>query len=132
MIECPWCSKEVEIRNGRCPQCQRRLDTVTEADFEVNEPAFSFDTTSFASHPDDAHNMIIERFRCAKCGHAECVAKEVAMTGTGLSKLFDIQHHHYLFVSCANCGYVEIYNPNILNGKKSGQLGTIMDILFGG
>jgi predicted nucleic-acid-binding Zn-ribbon protein len=52
------------------------------------------------------------------------------MTGTGLSKLLDIQHDHYLFVSCSRCGYVEVYNPRILNSNR-GQLGTIMDILFG-
>lgn len=59
------------------------------------------------------------------------MTKELAMTGTGLSKLFDIQYNHYLFVSCTHCGYVEIYNSDVLNGKKSGQLGSIMDILFG-
>ncbi|MNP82947.1 hypothetical protein D3C76_1817380 [compost metagenome] len=53
------------------------------------------------------------------------------MTGTGLSKLLDIQHHHYLFVSCTDCGFVEVYDPNILRGKKSGEPGTSPDIFFG-
>lgn len=70
------------------------------------------------------------RFKCVKCQHDRCHTKELAMTGSGLSKLLDIQHNHYLFVSCQNCGYVEVYNPSILEGKK-GQLGTIMDIFFG-
>ncbi|MCM3718050.1 zinc ribbon domain-containing protein [Fictibacillus phosphorivorans] len=52
------------------------------------------------------------------------------MTGSGLSKLLDIQHNHFLFVSCMNCGYVEVYNPDVLEGKK-GQLSSILDILFG-
>nr|WP_243735162.1 zinc ribbon domain-containing protein [Paenibacillus turpanensis] len=73
-----------------------------------------------------------ERFKCVKCGHSECEVKEVAMTGTGISKLFDFQHNHFLFVSCYYCGYVEVYNPDILAGKKSGKLGTVLDILFGG
>jgi predicted nucleic-acid-binding Zn-ribbon protein len=74
---------------------------------------------------------IQERFKCSKCGGTSCRTKEVAMTGTGLSKLLDIQHNHYLFVSCEGCGFVEIYNPNILEGKTRGQLGTVLDILFG-
>lgn len=53
------------------------------------------------------------------------------MTGTGLSKIFDIQYNHYLFVSCTQCGHVEVYNPDILRGKKSGELGTILDLFFG-
>ncbi|MBB3129598.1 putative nucleic-acid-binding Zn-ribbon protein [Paenibacillus rhizosphaerae] len=52
------------------------------------------------------------------------------MTGTGLSKMFEIQHIHYLFVSCKHCGNVEVFNPDILEGKNKGQLGTILDILF--
>jgi predicted nucleic-acid-binding Zn-ribbon protein len=66
---------------------------------------------------------IADRFTCAKCGGTACSIREVAMTGTGLSKLLDIQHNHYLFVSCRGCGFVEIYDPNILRGKKAGELG---------
>lgn len=75
--------------------------------------------------------VIQEKFKCTKCTGTSCFTKQVAMTGTGLSKLFDIQHNHFLFVSCSNCGYVEVYNPDVLSGKSTGQLGTIMDILFG-
>lgn len=73
-----------------------------------------------------------ERFTCAKCSGRFCETREVSMTGTGLSKMFDIQHIHYLFVSCKHCGYVEVFNPDILEGKKHGELGTILDIFFGG
>ncbi|CAG7645272.1 hypothetical protein PAESOLCIP111_04908 [Paenibacillus solanacearum] len=76
-------------------------------------------------------DAIQDRFKCVKCSGTQCRIKEVAMTGTGLSKLLDIQHNHFLFVSCENCGYVEVYNPNILEGKTRGQLGTVLDILFG-
>ncbi|OCT14542.1 hypothetical protein A8709_27155 [Paenibacillus pectinilyticus] len=71
------------------------------------------------------------QFTCTKCKHKACRVKEVAMTGTGLSKILDIQHHHFLFVSCLHCGYVEIFDPDVLTSKKAGQLGTIIDILFG-
>lgn len=76
-------------------------------------------------------SSIQEKFKCVKCAHTSCSTKEVAMTGTGLSKMFDIQHNHFLFVSCNNCGYVEVYNPSILEGKR-GQLGSILDVIFGG
>ncbi|WP_405083600.1 zinc ribbon domain-containing protein [Paenibacillus psychroresistens] len=75
--------------------------------------------------------IIANRFICAKCKHNECHVKEVAMSGTGLSKLFDIEYNHFLFVSCLNCGFVEVYNPDILHGKKTGSLGTALDLLFG-
>ncbi|WP_349774001.1 zinc ribbon domain-containing protein [Fictibacillus phosphorivorans] len=75
-------------------------------------------------------NAIQTNFKCSKCSHRTCRTKEVAMTGSGLSKLLDIQHNHFLFVSCMNCGYVEVYNPDVLEGKK-GQLSSILDILFG-
>jgi hypothetical protein len=35
MIECPWCSNEVEIKDGKCPRCNNKLDVVTEEDFQV-------------------------------------------------------------------------------------------------
>lgn len=73
---------------------------------------------------------IHSRFTCNKCGHNECHTKELAMTGTGLSKMFDIQNNYFLFVSCTNCGFTEVYNSNVLKGKR-GQLGNILDILFG-
>lgn len=79
----------------------------------------------------DVAGAIAERFKCSKCGHQEARVKELAMTGAGLSKLFDIQHNHYIFASCLNCGYTEVYDPRILGGKR-GTLSTILDVLFGG
>ena len=76
--------------------------------------------------------MIERRFVCTKCRGTDCSIKEVSMSGAGLSKVFDIQHNHYLFVSCNSCGHVEVFNPVVLKGKKQGQVGTILDILFGG
>ncbi|WP_085522835.1 zinc ribbon domain-containing protein [Tuberibacillus sp. Marseille-P3662] len=73
---------------------------------------------------------IQEKFKCAKCEHDSCQTKEVAMSGTGLSKMFDVQHNHFLFVSCEQCGYTEVYNPSILEGKQ-GKMGSILDVIFG-
>jgi len=125
---CPWCNEEVTIRNGRCPKCRNELYEVSDEDFNENaeENQGIVDDTGLS-----IAETIEQHFKCSKCGGHQCSVKEVAMTGTGLSKLFDIQHNHYLFVSCLRCGFVEVYDPDILSRQKSGKLGSIMDILFG-
>jgi uncharacterized protein len=63
---------------------------------------------------------------CIKCGGKETGTKEVAMTGTGLSKMFDIQHNTFIVIFCKNCGYSEFYN------KKASTASNILDLFFGG
>ncbi|WP_074791316.1 zinc ribbon domain-containing protein [Haloferax larsenii] len=46
---------------------------------------------------------------CPKCGHAETVMDEIATSGTGVSQMFDIQNRQFTVVSCAKCGYSELY-----------------------
>ncbi len=130
MINCPWCHEDVVVKNGICPECKN--DVPQNNELTNDEP---FDSNNVSSHKikrEDIEDMISNKFKCVKCKHEECSMKEVAMSGTGLSKLFDIEHNHYLFVSCLNCAYVEIFDPSILQGKKAGQAGTILDIFFGG
>ena len=68
--------------------------------------------------------MTNEKRGCIKCGHDEAEIGEIATSGTGLSKLFDIQHNHFKVVSCKNCGYSELYRT------KSGL--NVLDIFLGG
>ncbi len=63
---------------------------------------------------------------CLKCGSRDASQKEVAMTGTGLSKMFDIQNNQFLVVYCNHCGYSEFYN------KKSSAGSNVLDFFFGG
>lgn len=63
---------------------------------------------------------------CMKCGSKDYDTKEVAMTGTGLSKMFDIQKNEFLVVYCKNCGYSEFYN------RKASMASNIIDFFFGG
>ncbi|WP_227871938.1 zinc ribbon domain-containing protein [Paenibacillus albus] len=121
MIVCPYCDHEVEIHGGRCPECKEYLHEVTDEDFAEDR-----ETTGMS-----VNELIEHRFKCAKCQSNAGRVKEVSMTGAGLSKLLDIEHNHFLFVSCQNCGFVEVYDPNVLHGKKAGSVGTILDILFG-
>lgn len=63
---------------------------------------------------------------CIKCGGTEAGTKEIATTGTGLSKMFDIQHNKFLVVYCKNCGYSEFYN------KETSTDSNVIDFFFGG
>ncbi|EMA02445.1 hypothetical protein C439_07680 [Haloferax mediterranei ATCC 33500] len=47
----------------------------------------------------------------------------IATTGSGLSKFFDIQNRQFTVVSCANCGYSELYS-----GRSSGNF---VDLFLG-
>ncbi|NPV42812.1 hypothetical protein H0A61_02740 [Koleobacter methoxysyntrophicus] len=73
-----------------------------------------------------------EKFKCSKCNHTGARTQKLSMTGTGLSKLFDIQMHKYLFVSCENCGYTEVFDLKILEGKSGIDAMDILDLFFGG
>ena len=77
-----------------------------------------------------ADELLAQRFVCSKCKSRGGRAKRIAASGTGLSKFFDIQHNHFVAISCHNCGYTELFNPEVLEGKR--HLGNIVDILFGG
>jgi uncharacterized protein len=62
---------------------------------------------------------------CIKCGSTDAAKKEVAVTGTGLSKMFDVQHNQFIVVYCKNCGYSEFYN------KNASAASNILDLFFG-
>jgi len=134
MIECPWCHQQVRLYGDICPECQHEvleshLQELSESEYnnaaDEAEPAVEVD-----DQDSDIEAMIMGNFNCAKCGHSECRVDEAAMTGTGLSKLLDVQYKHFLFVSCEECAYVEIYNPDILRARKAGMAGTALDLLF--
>ncbi|KGX84991.1 zinc ribbon domain-containing protein [Pontibacillus litoralis] len=66
-----------------------------------------------------------EQKGCFKCGSTDAGKKEVAMTGTGLSKMFDVQNNRFIVVFCKNCGYSEFYNAN------TSTSGNIIDFFLG-
>lgn len=71
-----------------------------------------------------------EKFHCPKCGGIGAETKPLAMTGTGLSRLFNFEMYKYLFVSCRSCGYTEVYNLHILEGRGF-EATDVFDLLFG-
>jgi predicted nucleic-acid-binding Zn-ribbon protein len=75
-----------------------------------------------------ADDLLAQKFVCEKCGERGAHVERLAMSGTGLSRLFEIQHHRYAFVSCRNCGYTEIFNLRTIEGRD--DLGSFLDVLF--
>ena len=67
----------------------------------------------------------MEKKGCMKCGSHNAGQKEIATTGTGLSKIFDIQHNQFIVVYCKQCGYSEFYN------KESTTASNVLDLFFG-
>ena len=67
----------------------------------------------------------MEKKCCIKCGGTEAKTKEIATTGTGLSKMFDIQHNKFIVVYCTNCGYSELYN------SETSTASNVIDFFFG-
>jgi predicted nucleic-acid-binding Zn-ribbon protein len=129
-VTCPWCGNEVRLSGDICPECKHEV--LPEHLEEKESGMFGEEEARKADeHEDDINEIhaIENNFVCAKCGHNECKAAELAMTGAGLSKLLDIQHHHYLFVSCLRCASVEIYDPSVLRGRQAGAFGTFLDVL---
>ncbi|ELZ74820.1 hypothetical protein C455_16990 [Haloferax larsenii JCM 13917] len=64
-----------------------------------------------------------DRDGCPKCGHEETEVDSIATTGSGLSKMFDIQNRQFTVVSCTNCGYSELYR-----GRSNGNF---VDLFLG-
>jgi predicted nucleic-acid-binding Zn-ribbon protein len=60
---------------------------------------------------------------CPKCGGSETEIDEIATSGTGLSKMFDVQNRSFKVVTCANCGYSELY--------KGTSSGNMVDLFLG-
>lgn len=60
---------------------------------------------------------------CPKCNCEEAEIDSIATTGTGLSKLFNIQTRQYKVVTCTNCGYSELY--------RGQDAGVMLDLFVG-
>ena len=76
----------------------------------------------------DLEEQFNTRFKCPKCQSQGAITKRIATAGTGISKILDIEHNQFVTVSCKNCGFTELYNPEVLVGKRT--LGSILDVLF--
>jgi predicted nucleic-acid-binding Zn-ribbon protein len=76
----------------------------------------------------NVNELLGEKFICAKCGQHGAHVEKLAMSGTGISRLLEVQPYRYAFVSCENCGFTEVFNLKMLEGRDN--LGTFLEILF--
>jgi predicted nucleic-acid-binding Zn-ribbon protein len=93
-VYCASCGSRAATSWSFCRSCQSSLDD--------------------ARSPEDSREKIadavdIEEAGCPKCGHEEVDVDEISTTGTGFTKLLDLQNRRFQAVSCANCGYTEFY-----------------------
>ena len=64
------------------------------------------------------------KYSCAKCEGTRYEAGEIRTTGSGISRVLNLQNQKFATVSCSNCGYTELYRMN-----AGGTGGNIFDIL---
>lgn len=76
----------------------------------------------------NVEQALSDAFRCPKCNSQGAHVEKLSMSGTGISRLLEVQVYRYAFASCHNCGYTEVYNLRVLEGKDN--LGTVLEILF--
>lgn len=76
----------------------------------------------------DVDKRLAQQFVCDRCGERGARVERLSMSGTGVSRLFEVQPYLYAFVSCHNCGYTEVYDLETLEGKD--DPGTFLEILF--
>ena len=93
-----------------------------------------------ATHPDTVHRketdkmtskaevLLEQTFSCPRCGRKGGHAEQLAMTGAGPTRIFGFRKNDYVFVSCTNCGYTEVYNPRALEAQAN--LGVFLENLF--
>lgn len=64
-------------------------------------------------------------YTCPKCGGNHYSTDQISTTGTGLSKIFDIQNRKFTIVTCNNCKYSEMYKAEV------SELSNIFDLFIG-
>lgn len=76
----------------------------------------------------DTDHLLASKFKCSHCEQQGANVQRLSMSGTGISRLLEIQPYRYAFVSCKNCGYTEVFSLDVLEDKD--DLGKFLDILF--
>jgi len=60
-------------------------------------------------------------WKCPKCDSTGYDTDDVRVTGSGLSRFFNVQNRKFTAVTCDNCNYTEFYRG------ESSMLGNIVD-----
>ncbi len=59
-----------------------------------------------------------KQYICPKCGSREYEHDEIHTTGGKLAKMFDVQNKKFIAVSCARCGYTDLYKGKTSTGMN--------------
>ncbi|MDS0222676.1 zinc ribbon domain-containing protein [Haloarcula sp. S1AR25-5A] len=110
-VYCASCGSKAARSWSYCRSCQSSLD-----DARPPEDGLEQIGTDETLGTDEAG--------CPKCGHETAEVDEIATTGAGLTKLFDVQNRQFKAVTCAKCGYTEFYRG------PSGDI--VVDLFLGG
>lgn len=66
-----------------------------------------------------------KQYICPKCGCESYVSDQFQATGGNFAKIFDVQNKKFIAVSCADCGFTELYRAQNSSGMD------ILDFLIG-
>ena len=62
---------------------------------------------------------------CPKCGGREYISDQFQATGGNFAKIFDVQNKKFITISCAHCGYTELYRAETTTAMN------VLDFLIG-
>lgn len=110
-VYCASCGSKAASSWSYCRSCQSSLD-------DARPPEDGLEKVG----AEDSLDM--GETGCPKCGHEDAEVDEVATTGMGLTRLFDVQNRRFQVVTCANCGYTEFYRGH--------DADVIIDLFLGG
>jgi len=110
-VYCASCGSKAPTSWSFCRSCESSLD-------DAHPPEHGLERIG----ADDVLDM--EATGCPKCGNEDVDVDEVATTGMGLTRLFDVQNRRFHVVTCANCGYTEFY--------RGQDADIVVDLFFGG
>ena len=68
--------------------------------------------------------MTKRTYTCDKCAGTRYETGEIRTTGSGISRFLNLQNQKFAAVSCADCGFTEIYRMD-----ARGTIGNIFDVL---
>lgn len=67
-----------------------------------------------------------QQYICAKCGNRHFESDQFQATGGNFSKIFNVQNKRFITISCAACGYSELYKMETSAGWN------VLDFLMNG
>jgi hypothetical protein len=114
-VYCPDCGTRASADWSFCRRCEASLDDA--------EPADGTLTVRNDGEEVDLSEHLSGDPGCPKCGHTDAEVDDIATTGAGFSRLFDVQNRRYRAVSCTRCGYTEFYK-----GRRPNE---VLDLFIG-